>query len=46
MDAWFQNEVTYPHVAPEILNAADSVRATLPNKYCDPVISAITPKCS
>jgi alkanesulfonate monooxygenase SsuD/methylene tetrahydromethanopterin reductase-like flavin-dependent oxidoreductase (luciferase family) len=40
MDAWFQNEVTYPHVAQEVLDAADSVRATLPNKYCDPEIAA------
>jgi alkanesulfonate monooxygenase SsuD/methylene tetrahydromethanopterin reductase-like flavin-dependent oxidoreductase (luciferase family) len=40
MDAWFQTEVTYPFVPQEVLDAADSVRGTLPNKYCDPQISA------
>jgi alkanesulfonate monooxygenase SsuD/methylene tetrahydromethanopterin reductase-like flavin-dependent oxidoreductase (luciferase family) len=40
MDAWWQCEVPYPFVPPEILDAADSVRASLPNKYCDPKISA------
>jgi alkanesulfonate monooxygenase SsuD/methylene tetrahydromethanopterin reductase-like flavin-dependent oxidoreductase (luciferase family) len=40
MDAWWQCEVPYPCVPQEILDAADSVRASLPNKYCDPKISA------
>lgn len=40
MDAWFQTEVTYPFVPQEVLDAADSVRASLPNKYCDPKVAA------
>src|SRR5437667_11648402 len=40
MDAWWQCEVPYPFVPQEVLNAADSVRASLPNKYCDPKIAA------
>jgi alkanesulfonate monooxygenase SsuD/methylene tetrahydromethanopterin reductase-like flavin-dependent oxidoreductase (luciferase family) len=40
MDAWYHNEITYPFVPQEILDRADSVRASLPNKYCDPKIAA------
>jgi alkanesulfonate monooxygenase SsuD/methylene tetrahydromethanopterin reductase-like flavin-dependent oxidoreductase (luciferase family) len=40
MDAWWMCEVPYPHVAKEVLDAADSVRASLPNRYCDPRIAA------
>ncbi len=40
MDAWFHNEITYPFVPQEILDGVDSVRASLPNKYCDPKIAA------
>jgi len=40
MDAWWQCEVPYPYVAQEILDATDSVRASLPSKYCDPKIAA------
>src|SRR5437667_4166126 len=40
MDAWWQCEVPYPFVPQEVLNAADSVRASLPNKYCDPKVAA------
>ena len=40
MDVWFHNENPYPFVPPEVLNRADSVRASLPNKYCDPKIAA------
>lgn len=40
MDAWFHNEAPYPFVPQEILDRADSVRASLPNKYCDPHIAA------
>jgi alkanesulfonate monooxygenase SsuD/methylene tetrahydromethanopterin reductase-like flavin-dependent oxidoreductase (luciferase family) len=40
MDAWWQCEITYPYVAQEVLDATDSVRASLPNKYCDPVVAA------
>jgi alkanesulfonate monooxygenase SsuD/methylene tetrahydromethanopterin reductase-like flavin-dependent oxidoreductase (luciferase family) len=40
MDAWYHNEITYPFVPQEILDGADSVRASLPNKYCDPNLAA------
>ena len=40
MDAWWQCEVPYPFVPQEVLDAANSVRASLPNKYCDPRIAA------
>ncbi len=40
MEAWWQCEVPYPFVPREVLNAADSVRGSLPNRYCDPRIAA------
>ena len=40
MDAWWQCEVPYPFVPQDVLDAADSVRASLPNRYCDPKIAA------
>ena len=40
MDAWWQCEVPYPYVSQDILDAADSVRASLPSKYCDPKVAA------
>ena len=40
MDVWFHNENPYPFVPQEVLDAADSVRASLPNRYCDPRIAA------
>jgi alkanesulfonate monooxygenase SsuD/methylene tetrahydromethanopterin reductase-like flavin-dependent oxidoreductase (luciferase family) len=40
MRAFYGCEVTYPFVAQQVLDAADSVRASLPNKYCDPKIAA------
>ena len=40
MDVWFHNEITYPFVPQGILDQADSVRASLPNKYCDPRVAA------
>lgn len=40
MDVWFHNENPYPFVPQEVLDRADSVRASLPNKYCDPAIAA------
>ncbi|HEY1798012.1 MAG TPA: LLM class flavin-dependent oxidoreductase [Stellaceae bacterium] len=40
MQAWYHCENTYPFVPKEILDAADSVRASLPNKYCDPKLAA------
>jgi alkanesulfonate monooxygenase SsuD/methylene tetrahydromethanopterin reductase-like flavin-dependent oxidoreductase (luciferase family) len=40
MDAWWQCEIPYPDVPRDVLDAADSVRASLPNRYCDPAIAA------
>ncbi|MDO9707132.1 LLM class flavin-dependent oxidoreductase [Paracraurococcus lichenis] len=40
MDAWWQCEIPYPDVPKEITDAADSVRASLPNRYCDPQVAA------
>jgi len=40
MDAWWQCEVPYPFVSQDVLNATDSVRASLPNRYCDPKVAA------
>jgi alkanesulfonate monooxygenase SsuD/methylene tetrahydromethanopterin reductase-like flavin-dependent oxidoreductase (luciferase family) len=40
MQAWYLNENPYPFVPQAVLNSVDSVRASLPNKYCDPKIAA------
>ena len=40
MDAWYQCENPYPFVPQDVLDRAESVRASLPNKYCDPKIAA------
>src|SRR5690348_3884707 len=40
MQAWYHCENVYPFVPQEVLDRADSVRASLPNKYCDPKIAA------
>ncbi|MCO6417974.1 LLM class flavin-dependent oxidoreductase [Siccirubricoccus sp. KC 17139] len=40
MDAWWQCEIPYPYVDKRITDAADSVRASLPNRLCDPRIAA------
>ena len=40
MDAWWQCEIPYPFVPREVLDAAQSVRGSLPNRYCDPKIAA------
>ena len=40
MRAFYGCEVTYPFVPQHVLDAADSVRASLPNKYCDPKVAA------
>jgi alkanesulfonate monooxygenase SsuD/methylene tetrahydromethanopterin reductase-like flavin-dependent oxidoreductase (luciferase family) len=40
MDAWWMCEVPYPHVPQAVLDAADSVRASLPNRWCDPRVAA------
>ena len=40
MELWNHCENPYPFVPAEVLDAADSVRASLPNKYCEPEIAA------
>ncbi len=40
MDVWYHNENPYPFVPQDVLDRADSVRASLPNRYCDPAIAA------
>src|SRR3984893_17697467 len=40
MQAWYHCDNVYPFVPQEVLDRADSVRASLPNKYCDPGIAA------
>src|SRR6267378_3851161 len=40
MDAWFHCENPYPFVPDSVLDQADSVRASLPNRYCVPEIAA------
>jgi alkanesulfonate monooxygenase SsuD/methylene tetrahydromethanopterin reductase-like flavin-dependent oxidoreductase (luciferase family) len=40
MDVWYQCENPYPFVPQDVLDAVDSVRGSLPNRYCDPRISA------
>ena len=40
MQVWYHCENVYPFVPQEILDRAESVRASLPNKYCDPKIAA------
>ncbi|WP_149538654.1 LLM class flavin-dependent oxidoreductase [Siccirubricoccus phaeus] len=40
MDAWWQCEIPYPFVDKAITDAADSVRASLPNRLCDPKVAA------
>jgi alkanesulfonate monooxygenase SsuD/methylene tetrahydromethanopterin reductase-like flavin-dependent oxidoreductase (luciferase family) len=40
MQAWYHCENVYPFVPQDVLDRADSVRASLPNKYCDPKIAA------
>ena len=40
MDVWYQCEIPYPYVDQKVLDAAPSVRASLPNRYCDPKIAA------
>ena len=40
MDVWYQCEIPYPHVAQDVLDKAPSVRASLPNRYCDPKVAA------
>ena len=40
MELWNHCENPYPFVPAEVLDAAPSVRASLPNRYCDPRIAA------
>lgn len=40
MQVWYQCEIPYPHVPQDVLDAADSVRASLPSKFCDPKVAA------
>ena len=40
MQAWYHCENVYPFVPQEVLDRAESVRASLPNRYCDPKIAA------
>ena len=40
MEAWWQCEVPYPFVPRDVLQAAESVRGSLPNRYCDPRVAA------
>ncbi|HEX2828238.1 MAG TPA: LLM class flavin-dependent oxidoreductase [Burkholderiales bacterium] len=40
MDVWYQCEIPYPFVAQDVLDRAPSVRASLPNRYCDPNVAA------
>src|ERR1700744_4011848 len=40
MEAWWQCEIPYPFIDKTITDEADSVRASLPNRYCDPRIAA------
>ena len=40
MEAWWQCEIPYPFVPRQVLDAAESVRGSLPNRYCDPRIAA------
>jgi alkanesulfonate monooxygenase SsuD/methylene tetrahydromethanopterin reductase-like flavin-dependent oxidoreductase (luciferase family) len=40
MELWNHCENPYPFVPAEVLDQADSARASLPNRYCDPVIAS------
>lgn len=40
MDVWWQCEIPYPFVPQDVLAKTDSVRGSLPNKWCDPKVAA------
>ena len=40
MQAWYLCENPYPFVPQEVLDSVDSVRGSLPNKFCDPEVAA------
>lgn len=35
MQVWYLNENSYPFVLSEVLAVVDSVRGSLPNRFCD-----------
>jgi alkanesulfonate monooxygenase SsuD/methylene tetrahydromethanopterin reductase-like flavin-dependent oxidoreductase (luciferase family) len=40
MQAWYLCENPYPFVPEDVLDGAESVRGSLPNKYCDPKVAS------
>ena len=40
MQAWYLCENPYPFIPQEVLDAVESVRGNLPNRYCDPQTAA------
>jgi alkanesulfonate monooxygenase SsuD/methylene tetrahydromethanopterin reductase-like flavin-dependent oxidoreductase (luciferase family) len=40
VQAWYLCENPYPFVPDEVLDQVDSVRGSLPNRYCDPRVAA------
>ena len=40
MQAWYLCENPYPFIPQEVLDSVDSVRGSLPNRYCDPEVAA------
>ncbi len=40
VELWNHCENPYPFVPAEVLDSVDSVRASLPSRYCDPEIAA------
>jgi len=40
MQAWYLCENPYPFVPEDVLAGVDSVRGSLPNKYCDPMLAS------
>ena len=40
MQAWYLCENPYPFIPQEVLDSVDSVRGSLPNRYCDPAVAA------
>src|SRR5438876_9858547 len=40
MQAWYLCENPYPFVPDDVLQGVDSVRGSLPNRYCDPKVAA------
>src|SRR5437899_12370167 len=40
MQAWYLCENPYPFVPEDVLDGSESVRGSLPNKYCDPKVAS------